>query len=116
WPGGKYEGRDLAPGKYTFKKKKREVISTKAEPIRTSANWLALEQDPFKPGITFATLQKTTYTKNPIARADWFTTYATLPPAYYKLIGLKQKKNAAGELVFLEKDFEDLFKADLKKA
>ncbi len=91
-------------------------VTPNQKDIYTSSPLLAIEQDPQKRGSTIASLIQLTGTKNPILRADWYVTYSVMPPAYYRLIGLTLKDNPDKEeakkkpKVFLEKDFEDLFR------
>ncbi len=86
--------------------------------IQVTAPWLALESNPDKRGTTVAALIELSHSKNPILRADWFIIYSTWAPEYYSLIGLKRKPNPKDKkkLVFLEKDFEKLFKFKIKDA
>jgi hypothetical protein len=75
--------------------------------VLASAPWLAVEDK----GVAIADLIKNTQTKNPILRADWFLAYATQPPAYYQLIGIKGKVELVGGIQKIkkgEKEFEKL--------
>lgn len=76
-------------------KKRREIPG---KPVRelvvTQAQWL----DP----QDVATLQATMNTEYPVARADWFITFALLAPRYYDFFKLGNK----------EQDFEKLLFAD----
>lgn len=91
-------------------------IKVKKEKLYAAASWIAIERVKEQRGRTVAALMTNVQTKHPIVRADWFITYATWAPAYYHLIGLELKDNPDKEKakatpkVFLEKDFEALFK------
>lgn len=105
----------------TIRVKKKRTInkSTKAkEEILAPGPFLALEPNKEEQGATIAKLIELTQNKVPVARADWFITFATWPPLYYELIGLKLKEDPKDKTkqVFLEKDFEVLAKVDLKLA
>lgn len=117
WPGGIWpsDGKNYPANAFTYRKFYRDEISRERSRIFQAAPWLALEPASATPGATIADLMSLTQTKNPILRADWFIVYASWAPRYYELIGLKQTKNKAGELVFLEKDFQKLMKLNVKE-
>lgn len=89
WPGGKENGTYYAPGYYKFGSKK----------VLAPAQWLNT--------IAISKLINLTQSKHPIVRADWFISFALWAPAYYDLLGVGSRK---------EKDFEELFALDTKRA
>jgi hypothetical protein len=107
-------------------KKTRKVKSgERKEYTLSTAPWLAIEPDPTIRGSTMSNLVKLTNstTGSPILRGDWFIVYATWAPAYYNLLGLQLRENPGQDedakkrpKVFLEKDFEYIFKFDEKVA
>lgn len=59
-----------------------------------------LVPDPRLPATEFQQLVVRLQSAVPIVRADWFVYYATLPPAYYDLLGLGRKRADFEDFVF----------------
>jgi hypothetical protein len=92
WPGGKGDdGKEYAPGRYTFKKRSK-----------SHAPWLEARDSAY--------LAKETGSGVPIVRADWFVYQTAIQldrrAGYYDFLGLGKK----------QADFEDLIGADREKA
>jgi len=116
WAGGMHNGKHLPPGDYVFTGTRKVKTGTKTDRVFSHAPWLAMEAQLEGRGTVIADLAAKTATNSPILLGQWFVTYATWTPAYYRLIGLTKKKTADGQLHFLESDLEQLAKADLKRA
>lgn len=75
------------------------VVSEKTELVRTHATWCALEEDPDARGSTLSSLIYLCNSENPILRADWFITNASIAPAYYRFIGLDPEKGTEADVL-----------------
>lgn len=118
---GKVDARNGYTTTVTLNYKLQKSTGNKIR-TQTASPLLAIEADTHLRGSTITNLITTTGTKNPILQADWFIAYASWAPIYYEMIGLKLKDNPDKEdakknpKVFLEADFQKLFKFDRRLA
>lgn len=74
------------------------------------SEWVTLDG-----GVAYDYLAKTTGSKTPVLRSDWFLSNASVAPAYYDFIGIKgQFKD--GKLVDGEKQLDELAGIDFERA
>ncbi len=88
------------------KEKVKQTIEVDEEVDVGFEKKVVFAQAPWLDPVAIAQLTAATNSEVPILRADWFIVNATLPPAYYNILGLGNK----------EEDFQKLVFADVKLA
>lgn len=91
WPGGVWESKYYEPGAFKYQKKSIQLAPWVMSDGGAAANKLLKAIGGYKA---------------PILRCDWFVTFASWAPAYYRLLGVKTK----------QQELDDLFSVDEKKA